>query len=137
MAHHALDALPTWDPDGATAVMSLTGASGADIDYGGRTEEWGAVGQATVDKINVQGIAETVTITGTHDFRHLTGIGSVGTKGALVITSKDFADGSGTTGSAITKTYSYAVITGFRSGPTFEGRPTYQVIFRCKPGTLS
>ncbi len=126
---YIMDAAPSYTKSGGSPTNILD-AQTATIDESGSVNDNMSAGSTAVELISVDKIKHTVTINCLSPVVGLS-VGDYCT--ALVLTTKSRADGKGTTGSALTKTYAYAVVQGKGSGPVIEGSPSYSITFGCKP----
>lgn len=101
-------------------------AQAASIDEGGSVAEYTTAGATDVKLVGVDRRAATVQVTVLGYYA----TPEIGDAGALTLTMKARAEGKGTTGAAVTKTWPNAVCTGKGSGPTIEGSPSYSLTFR-------
>jgi len=117
----------TFTPPSPGSPIVFADAQSASIDEGGQVSEYTSAAATDVQLIAVDRIAATVTLT----LLSYLDAPAVGDPGSLSIELKARAEGKGTAGAAVTKTWGKAVCTGKGLGPVIEGTPSYTITFRC------
>lgn len=130
MEVHLLNANPVFTPSGDPA-KTILGAQTAQIGQTGSKHSYALAGSSRKEKISVDGIEDAVSIA-TLSMPNGANALNVGDFGSLTCELKGRADGEGTEGSAITKTWDYAVVESITAGPVIEGDPSYSINFACR-----
>lgn len=108
-------------------TVAIADPISAQFDEGGNVNEYTNIDSTDVELVGVDRRAQTVVV----NTQGYDNVNEIGDAGALVLTMKARAEGKGTTGTAITKTFSKAVVVNKSAGPVIEGTPTYNITFRC------
>ncbi len=130
---HLLESDPVFTPDGESAKTILD-AQSATISQNSTKQSYKTAGSPNIQKIAVDALEDVVSIT-TLGFPFGDNALNRGDFGSLTVVMKARADGIGTTGAALTKTWTYAVVESITAGPTIDGSPSYSVNFACTPIT--
>lgn len=130
MEVHLLNANPIFTPDGDPA-KTIEGAQSAQISQTSAKQSYKQAGSFRTEKISVDGLEDAVSIT-TLSMPNGANVLNIGEFGSLTCEMKSRADGIGTEGSALTKTWDYAVVESITAGPVIEGSPTYSINFACR-----
>ncbi len=134
MLVHRLEQDPLFVVTAASDERTILNAQSAAIAQGGSKNSYSTAGNSGVQLISMDKREDQVVIntptcpTGANAL-------NVGDKGALTCVLKALADGIGSTGNALTKTWTYAVVESLSLGPVIEGVPSYNITFACQPIT--